>query len=120
MAVKVVYGFVEAFQCTEHTIRYFLLPKVVGVQVAKWLQNCLSTSLMHAPAVVIFDDIDALIPVIPEHAPPQEQQHMGLIIEFLANVFDWLREKVLEPCLTSCVACIATAPVATAPAIVSV
>jgi hypothetical protein len=51
---------------------------------------------MHAPAVVIFDDIDALIPVIPEHAPPQEQQQMGLIIEFLANVFDWVREKVSD------------------------
>lgn len=65
-----------------------------GVQIAKWLQFCFVTSLMHAPAVVIMDDVDALIPVIPEHAPPQEQHIIAVVNEFLASVLDWMREKV--------------------------
>lgn len=41
------------------------------------------------------DDVDALIPVIPEHAPPQEQHIIAFVNEFLASVLDWMREKVL-------------------------
>ena len=67
------------------------------MQIAKWLQNCLVTSLMHAPAVVLMDDVDALIPVIPEHAPPQEQHMIEFFNEFLASVFDWMREKARPP-----------------------
>ena len=67
--------------------------------MAKWLKNCLITSLLHAPAVVLFDDIDALIPVLPEHAPPQEQHAVEFINEFLASIFDWLRDQVATPSL---------------------
>jgi hypothetical protein len=66
----------------------------LAVQIAKWLKYCLITSLMHAPAVVIFDDIDSLIPVLPDHAPPQEQHAIEFINEFLAGILDWLREQV--------------------------
>lgn len=57
---------------------------------------CFVTSLLNAPAVIIMDDVDALIPVIPEHAPPQEQHIISFVNEFLASVFDWLREKVWQ------------------------
>ena len=64
------------------------------MQIAKWLQRCLVTALTHAPAVVLFDDIDALIPVVPEHAPPQDQHVGDSFVEFLAGIFDWLRDEV--------------------------
>lgn len=64
------------------------------MQVAKWLQITFITSLMNAPAVILMDDVDALIPAIPEHAPPQEQHIIAFVNEFLASVLDWMREKV--------------------------
>jgi hypothetical protein len=63
------------------------------VQIARSLQLNFVTSLMNAPAVVLMDDVDALIPVIPEHAPPQEQHIIAFVNEFLASVLDWMREK---------------------------
>ena len=69
------------------------------MQVAKWLQITFITSLMNAPAVILMDDVDALIPAVPEHAPPQEQHIIAFVNEFLASVLDWMREKVCMHCL---------------------
>lgn len=64
------------------------------LQIAKWFQYSLVTALTHAPSVVLLDDLDSLMPVIPEHAPPQEQHQMEFITEIFAEIFDWLRTKV--------------------------
>ena len=54
------------------------------------------TALTHSPAVILLDDIDSLLPCIPEHAPPQDQHMMEFVIEFIAEAMDWLQGKVAE------------------------
>ena len=57
------------------------------------LKQSLITALTHAPAVVLLDDVDALMPAIPEHAPPAEQHMLEYVNELLAQILDWLREQ---------------------------
>lgn len=62
-------------------------------QVVGRLKQSLVTALTHAPAVVLVDDVDCLLPVIPEHAPPSEQHALEYVNELLAQILDWLREQ---------------------------